>query len=54
MIAERFGGKYSLGLGMLCTAIFTFVTPFVVHATNGNWVAVVVVRVIEGLGEVSE
>lgn len=54
MIAERFGGKYSLGLGMLCTAIFTFVTPFVVHATNGSWVAIVVVRVIEGLGEVSE
>ncbi|XP_050311165.1 sialin-like isoform X4 [Anthonomus grandis grandis] len=51
MIAERFGGKYSLGLGMLCTAIFTFVTPFVIYATNGSWVSVVAVRVLEGLGE---
>ncbi|XP_060521750.1 putative inorganic phosphate cotransporter [Cylas formicarius] len=51
MIAERFGGKYSLGLGMLCTAIFTFVTPFVIYATGGNWLWVVAVRVLEGLGE---
>lgn len=51
MIAERFGGKYSLGLGMLCTAIFTFITPFVIYVSGGNWVWVVVVRVIEGLGE---
>ncbi|XP_066254786.1 putative inorganic phosphate cotransporter isoform X2 [Euwallacea similis] len=51
MIAERFGGKYSLGLGMLCTAIFTFLTPFVIYATGGSWVSVVVVRVLEGLGE---
>ncbi|XP_076262845.1 sialin-like isoform X1 [Rhynchophorus ferrugineus] len=51
MIAERFGGKYSLGLGMLCTALFTFITPFVIYATNGNWVWVVVVRILEGLGE---
>ncbi|CAG9763216.1 unnamed protein product [Ceutorhynchus assimilis] len=51
MIAERFGGKYSLGLGMLCTAIFTFITPFVIYATNGNWISLVVVRVLEGLGE---
>uniref|UniRef100_A0AAR5QB79 Major facilitator superfamily (MFS) profile domain-containing protein n=1 Tax=Dendroctonus ponderosae TaxID=77166 RepID=A0AAR5QB79_DENPD len=51
MIAERFGGKYALGLGMLCTAIFTFITPFVVYATNGSWVSLVVVRILEGLGE---
>ncbi|XP_063916931.1 sialin-like isoform X1 [Zophobas morio] len=51
MIAERFGGKYSLGLGILCTAIFTFVTPWVIYATDGHWGWVVVVRVIEGLGE---
>ncbi|XP_049817601.1 putative inorganic phosphate cotransporter isoform X2 [Aethina tumida] len=51
IIAEKFGGKYSLGLGILCTAIFTFITPFVIYATDGNWVWVVVVRVIEGLGE---
>ena len=51
MIAERFGGKYSLGLGILCTAIFTFVTPWVIYATDGHWGWGVVVRVIEGLGE---
>ncbi|XP_044272566.1 sialin-like isoform X2 [Tribolium madens] len=51
MIAERFGGKYSLGLGILCTAIFTFITPFVIYAADGHWGWVVFVRVIEGLGE---
>ncbi|KAJ8913208.1 hypothetical protein NQ315_016150 [Exocentrus adspersus] len=51
IIAEKFGGKHSLGLGILCTAIFTFITPFVIYATDGNWVWVVVVRIIEGLGE---
>ncbi|KAJ8959237.1 hypothetical protein NQ318_022500 [Aromia moschata] len=51
IIAEKFGGKHSLGLGILCTAIFTFITPFVIHSTDGNWVWVVVIRVMEGLGE---
>ncbi|KAJ8967618.1 hypothetical protein NQ314_002736, partial [Rhamnusium bicolor] len=51
IIAEKFGGKHALGLGILCTAIFTFITPFVIYASNGNWVWVVIVRVIEGLGE---
>lgn len=51
MIAERFGGKYSLGLGILCTAIFTFITPFVIYASDGHWGWVIFVRVIEGLGE---
>lgn len=54
ILAERYGGKYVLGLGILCTAILTFITPFVIYATNGNWAWVVVVRVLEGLGEVSE
>lgn len=54
MIAERYGGKYVLALGILCTALFTFVTPFIIYATDGDWIWVVIVRVIEGLGEVSE
>lgn len=53
MIAEKYGGKYVLGLGILCTSVFTFITPFVIYATDGNWIWVVIVRVIEGLGEVS-
>lgn len=51
IIAEKFGGKYSLGLGILWTAIFTFITPFVVFWSDGSWVWLVVVRVLEGLGE---
>ncbi|CAH0564297.1 unnamed protein product [Brassicogethes aeneus] len=51
IIAEKFGGKYALGLGILCTAIFTFLTPLVIYLTDGNWIWLVAVRVIEGLGE---
>lgn len=49
--AERFGGKYALGLGILCTSIFTFFTPWVIYASGGNWIWLVVLRVIEGFGE---
>ncbi|XP_030754320.1 putative inorganic phosphate cotransporter [Sitophilus oryzae] len=51
ILAEKFGGKYSLGLGILSTAIFTLITPFVIVATGGNWKALVALRVIEGFGE---
>ncbi|XP_076263007.1 putative inorganic phosphate cotransporter [Rhynchophorus ferrugineus] len=51
ILAEKFGGKYSLGLGILSTAIFTLITPFVIIGTNGNWKAVTALRVIEGFGE---
>lgn len=54
VIAEKFGGKYVLGLGILSTSIFTLLTPLIVYATEGNWVWVVALRVCEGLGEVSE
>lgn len=49
ILAEKFGGKYSLGLGMLGTAIFTLLTPVVVK--YGDWQGLVAIRVIEGLGE---
>lgn len=49
VLAEKFGGKYSLGIGMLGTAVFTLLTPVITH--YGDWQWLVVVRVIEGLGE---
>ncbi|XP_067000244.2 putative inorganic phosphate cotransporter isoform X2 [Anabrus simplex] len=49
MLAEKFGGKYSLGLGILCTAIFTLLTP--VAAREGGWQMLLAVRFLEGLGE---
>lgn len=51
MLAERFGGKWVLGLGILSTAVFTLLTPWVV--TTGDWPWLLVLRVLEGLGEVS-
>lgn len=51
ILAEKFGGKYTLGLGILSTAIFTLLTPLIIVASDGNWVVVVVLRLIEGLGE---
>lgn len=49
IIAEKFGGKYSLGIGILLTAIFTFLTPWVVDI--GGWQGLIILRVFEGLGE---
>ncbi|XP_015838380.2 putative inorganic phosphate cotransporter [Tribolium castaneum] len=51
ILAEKFGGRYTLGLGILSTAFFTLITPLVIHASGGNWVALVVLRLVEGLGE---
>lgn len=50
MLAEKFGGKYSLGLGILCTAIFTLLTPLAAQHGGVGWL--IAVRVIAGLGEV--
>lgn len=49
MLAEKFGGKYVLGLGILSTAVFTLLTP--VAATYGGSDWVIAVRILEGLGE---
>ncbi|KAG6442415.1 putative inorganic phosphate cotransporter [Manduca sexta] len=49
MLAERFGGKWVLGLGLLSTAICTFITPITVK--TGGATALFILRVIEGLGE---
>lgn len=50
MLAERFGGKYSLGFGVLSTAVFTLFTPWAVNL--GGATGLIIVRVLEGLGEV--
>lgn len=31
ILSEKFGGKYTLGLGILSTAIFTIITPVTIH-----------------------
>lgn len=50
-LAERFGGKWTLGLGLLSTALFTFITPVVVRAGGSTWLFLL--RVLQGMGEVS-
>lgn len=48
LLAERFGGKQTLGLGILSTALLTLLTPLA--ARHGpNWM--ITVRFLEGLGE---
>ena len=51
-LAELYGGKWVLGLGILVTAVFTLLTPI---AANTNFGLLIAVRVIEGeKGVVSE
>ncbi|XP_058791446.1 sialin-like [Phymastichus coffea] len=49
MMAEKFGGKYTLGIGILLTAVFTLLTPNAVDW--GGAPALIVLRVLMGLGE---
>lgn len=49
LLSEKFGGKYSLGLGMLSTAIFTLLTPVVVEWGDSD--GLIVLRILMGLGE---
>ena len=51
ILAEKFGGKYALGLGILSTAIFTLLTPLAATYGGAGWL--IAVRFLEGLGEVS-
>jgi MFS family permease len=51
MLAEKFGGKYALGLGILSTAIFTLLTPLAATYGGSGWL--IALRFLEGLGEVS-
>ncbi|KAL4217610.1 hypothetical protein ACF0H5_022352 [Mactra antiquata] len=47
-MAEKFGGKWMFGGGVLCTAILTLATPLAARYSVGVFIAV---RVLEGLGE---
>ncbi|XP_015436491.1 PREDICTED: putative inorganic phosphate cotransporter isoform X1 [Dufourea novaeangliae] len=49
MLAEKFGGKHSLGLGILATALFTLITPVVVEF--GESTGLIILRVLMGLCE---
>ena len=49
MLSEKFGGKYSLGLGILATAVFTLITPIVVEF--GEAPGLIIIRVLMGLCE---
>ncbi|KAF5270613.1 hypothetical protein FQA39_LY01351 [Lamprigera yunnana] len=48
-LAELFGGKIVFGCGLLMTAFFTLLTPI---AAETNFVFFIIVRVLEGMGEV--
>lgn len=49
LLAEKYGGKWLLSVGIFSTALFTLLTPAVVH--YGGAEALIAVRVLEGLGE---
>ncbi len=51
IIAERFGGKWVLGIGIFLTDVFCILSP--VSARYGCVSALVAVRVLTGLAEVS-
>lgn len=42
LLSERYGGKYTLGIGILSTAVFTILTPLVVSKCNVNPVLLIV------------
>ena len=50
-LAEKYGGKWLFGLGVLVTAILTLFTPVAANAGVSTFIAV---RVLMGLGEVSK
>jgi ACS family sodium-dependent inorganic phosphate cotransporter len=49
ILAEKFGGKWTLSLGILSTAIFTLLTPIAVELGGAN--LLIALRFVEGLGE---
>lgn len=49
-LAQRFGGKILLMGGIFWTALLTLLTP--VLTIYGDYIAIVAVRVLEGIGEV--
>lgn len=49
-LAERYGGKWVLGIALLSTALFTFMTPFTIRTGGVTWLFIL--RVLEGISEV--
>ena len=49
VLSQRFGGKHTMGIGILSTAIFTLMTPYV---ANMGPRPLTILRFVEGLGEV--
>jgi len=49
ILAEKFGGKWCLSLGILSTAIFTLLTPWAIELGGAN--LLIGLRFLEGLGE---
>ncbi|EDO45514.1 predicted protein [Nematostella vectensis] len=47
-LASQFGGKHLFGFGVLCTSIFTLLTPWAAHQGIPMLIAL---RILEGLGE---
>ncbi|XP_050432265.1 sialin-like isoform X2 [Adelges cooleyi] len=48
ILAQKYGGKYIMGLGVLCSSVLTLLTPFVAHFGPTPLMAL---RFVEGLGE---
>lgn len=49
LLADKFGGKWTLSLGILSTAVFTVLTPWAIDW--GGSTALIVLRILMGLGE---
>ncbi|XP_048508610.1 putative inorganic phosphate cotransporter isoform X2 [Athalia rosae] len=49
ILADKLGGKYTLGLGIFSTAVFTLLTPIVVETYDST--GLIVLRILMGLGE---
>ncbi|CAH4029405.1 unnamed protein product [Pieris brassicae] len=49
LLAEKFGGKWTIGISLLCTSVATIITPWAV--TIGGATGLFIIRVIEGAGE---
>lgn len=50
LLAEKFGGKWTIGIGLLVTSVATTLTPLAVY--YGGAIGLFIIRVIEGCGEV--
>jgi ACS family sodium-dependent inorganic phosphate cotransporter-like MFS transporter 5 len=51
ILADKYGAKYLILFGVAWTSVLTLITP--ICTNEGGYVAIVIVRILEGLGEVS-